>query len=90
MPDWTTRVIDTLDSVVDAAQGKVVRPIQKLGRAVVYGLLGSFFLVTALVLASVGAFRALVAYLPADVWAAHLIVGGIFVLGGVFLFSNRT
>jgi hypothetical protein len=26
---------------------------------------------------------------PGDVWAAHLIIGGLFSLAGVFLWSKR-
>lgn len=89
MPDWTTRVLDGVDNVVDTAQERVVEPVRRAGRAVVYGLLAAFFFVTAFVVAAIGAFRALVVYLPEDVWAAHLAVGGILVLAGLFLWSKR-
>ena len=49
------------------------------------GLVGTM----ALVLVAIGAVRALVVYLPFGdnrVWAAHLIVGGIFVFAGLLLF----
>jgi len=89
MSDWTTRVADAVDGVVDVAQERVVEPAQRVGRAIVYGLLAAFFFLTAFVLFTAGAFRALVAYLPEDVWAAHFIVGGILVAAGLFLWSKR-
>ncbi|MBI2168462.1 MAG: phage holin family protein [Actinobacteria bacterium] len=89
MADWTTRVVDAVDGVVDTTHEKIVEPVQRLGRGVVYGLLGAFFFLSAFILLAVGAFRALVVYLPEDVWAAHLIVGGILVASGLFLWSKR-
>lgn len=89
MADWTTRVMETVDTVVDTAQDKVVKPLRKLGRAIVYGLLGAFFFCTAFAVLAIGLFRILAVYIPEDVWAAHAIVGGIFVLGGLFLWSKR-
>lgn len=89
MPDWTTRVADAVDGVVDVAREKAVEPARHLGRAIVYGLLAAFFFLTAVVLAAIGIFRAVSVYLPEDVWAAHLVVGGIFVLAGLFLWSKR-
>lgn len=89
MSDWTTRVVDAVDNVVDIAQEKVVEPVRHISRAIVYGLLAAFFFLTAFILLAVGAFRALVVYLPEDVWGAHLIVGGILTLAGLFLWSKR-
>lgn len=90
MSDWTTQVADAVDGVVDLAREKAVDPVQKLGRAIVYGLLAAFFFLTAFALAAIGAFRALVVYLPEEeTWAAHLILGGIFVALGLFLWTKR-
>lgn len=89
MSEWSAQVVDTVDGVVEVVRDKAVRPVQTLGRAIVYGLLAAFFFVTAFTLLAVGSFRALVVYLPEDVWAAHLIVGGILTLGGLFLWTKR-
>lgn len=87
--DWTTQVADAVDNVVEIARERAVEPVESIGRGVVYGLLAAFFFVTAGVLLAVGSFRALVVYLPEDVWAAHLVVGGIFVVAGLFLWTKR-
>jgi amino acid transporter len=89
VPDWTIQVVDAVDQVVDVARERAVEPVQSLARGIVYGLLAAFFFFTAFTLAAIGTFRALVAYLPEDVWAAHLVVGGIFSAGGLFSWARR-
>ncbi len=89
MTDWTSQVADAVDTVVELGREKAVEPARTFGRAVVYGLLATFLLLSALTILAIGAFRALAVYLPEDVWAAHLIVGGIFTLAGLFSWSKR-
>jgi hypothetical protein len=89
MADWTTQAADAIEAAVSAVRRRAVLPAQRLTRAVVYGLLVTFFVTTAVVLLSVGAFRGLV-LLTGEVWLAHLIAGGMLVLGGAFCWSKRT
>lgn len=86
--DWTTQAADAIEHAVTAVRDKTVVPAQKATRAVVFGLLASFFVLTALTLLVIGAFRGLV-ILTGEVWIAYLVVGGILVLGGVFCWSRR-
>jgi hypothetical protein len=90
MSDWTTDAVDNIDKVVGAVRDKTVRPAQSATKAVVFGLLTTFFIAAALALFSIGAFRAVDVYLPAGVWATYLIFGGIFVLAGTFCWARRT
>jgi hypothetical protein len=87
--DWTIDAVDRIEDVVATVRDRTVVPAQNVTRAVVYGLLTTFFIVTALVLFSVGLFRALDAYLPGEVYWAYLVLGGIFVLGGAFCWARR-
>ena len=89
MTDWTTQVADAVENIADVARERAVEPVRTVGRVLVYGLLATFFFVTALVLVSVGLFRIFVVYLPNDAWVADLVVGGIFVAGGLFCWSQR-
>jgi hypothetical protein len=89
MSDWTTEAVDNIEKVVGAVRDKTVRPAQSVTRAIVFGLLATFFIVTALALFSVGAFRALDVYLPTGIWATYLIFGGIFVVAGTFCWARR-
>ena len=47
MADWTTDAVDTLENVVATVRDKTVVPAQKATKAVVFGLLVAFFVLTA-------------------------------------------
>ena len=89
MPDWTTQATDAIEHAVGVVRDKTVVPARRATKAVVYGLLTGFFLLTAFTLLLIGAFRLLVV-LTGDVWLAYLIVGGMLVLGGAFCWTFRT
>ncbi len=88
MADWTTDAVDTLEDIVGAVREKTVLPAQRASRSVVYGLLVAFFVVIALFMLAIALFRVLVV-LVGDVWLAYLILGGIFVIGGGFVWTLR-
>jgi len=90
MSDWTTDAVDNIEKVAGAVRDKTVKPAQSVTRAIVFGLLTTFFIGTALVVFSIGAFRVVDVYLPAGVWATYLVFGGIFVLAGTFCWARRT
>lgn len=90
MSDWTTEAVDTVERVVGVVRDKTVEPAQRVTRALVYGFLTAFFIFTAILLLSIGLFRMVDVYLPGGVWAAWLVFGGIFVIGGVLLFAQRS
>ncbi|HYU38532.1 MAG TPA: hypothetical protein VEM59_01680 [Acidimicrobiia bacterium] len=90
MSDWTTDAVDNIEKAVGAVRDKTVKPAQSLTRAIVFGLLTTFFIATALALFSIGAFRVVDVYVPTGVWATYLIFGGIFVLAGTFCWAQRT
>ncbi|HEX2064936.1 MAG TPA: hypothetical protein VHE80_11005 [Acidimicrobiales bacterium] len=83
--DWTVQAADSVERVVGAVRDKTAVPLTTVARAVVYGLVAAVMGVAALTLVAIGLVRAVNAYVPEDVWAAHLIVGGIFTLAGLLL-----
>ena len=83
--DWTAQAADTVERVVGTVRDKTAVPLTTVARALVYGVLAAIMGVAALVLVAIGLVRAIDAYVPEDVWAAHLIVGGIFAALGAFL-----
>jgi uncharacterized protein YacL len=87
--DWTTDAVDTLENVVAAVRGKTVVPAQKATKAVVFGLLVAFFVLTAVFMLAIALFRVLVV-LTGEVWASYLILGGIFVIAGAFVWTLRS
>ena len=68
MADWTTDAVDTLENVVAAVRDKTVVPAQKATKAVVFGLLVAFFVLTAVLMLAIALFRVLVV-LTGEVWA---------------------
>ena len=89
MADWTSDAVDTIENVVATARDKIVVPAQNGTKAVVFGLLVAFFVVTAVMMLAIALFSVLV-LLTGEVWAAYLILGGIFVLAGAFVWTLRS
>ena len=88
MADWTTQAADAVEKAVVLVRDKTVVPAERGARMFVYGLLTAFFALTAFLLVTILVFRVLVIFLP--VWAAWLIIGGIFVVAGGFCWSLRS
>ena len=89
MADWTTDAVDALEQAVGLVRDKTVVPAQKASRAIVSGLLVAFFVLVAVVMVAIALFRILVV-LVGDVWLAYLILGGIFVVAGAFVWTLRS
>jgi hypothetical protein len=89
--DWTAKVVDKVDHVVGIVREKAVIPLTTIARWIVYGLVAGALGLMALVLLAIGLVRALDVYTgEGNVWIAHLLTGGIFTLGGLFLWSKRS
>lgn len=88
--DWTTQAADTVERVVGGIRDKTTVPLTTVARALVFGLLAAVMGVAALVLVAIALVRILDTYLPGNVWAAHLLVGGIFTAAGGFLLRKAT
>jgi hypothetical protein len=87
---WPTKVLDTIDDLVALVRDRCVRPILLAARAVVYGILVATAAVVLIALLSIALVRIVTVYLPNHrVWAADALVGGIFVLLGIALWSRR-
>ena len=87
MSDWTEQAADAVEKAVVLVRDKTVVPAQQGTKVVVYGFLTAFFALTAFMLVTILLFRVLVIAVP--VWAAWLIIGGIFLLAGAFCWSRR-
>ena len=89
MADWTTDAVDALEQAVGLVRDKTVVPAEKASRALVSGLLVAFFVIVAVFLLAIALFRILVV-LTDEVWLSYLILGGIFVIAGVFCWALRS
>ncbi len=84
------RAADGIEQLVGGIRDKTTVPLTTVARALVFGLLAAVMGTATLVLVAIGAVRAVNNYLPGDVWAAHLLVGGIFTVGGGLLLRKAT
>ena len=89
-PDWAAQTADAIERLVGSVRAKTADPLEKVARALVYGLVAGIVGVAAMVLGAVAMVRALDVALPGDVWSAHAVSGGIFVLTGLLLWRKRT
>lgn len=89
--DWTVRAADGIERLVTAIRDKTTVPLTTVARALVFGLLAAVMGTATLVLVAIGSVRLVNNYLPGDVWAAHLLVGGLFTAtGGLLLWKATT
>jgi hypothetical protein len=93
--DWAAQAADTIERVVGGVRDKTTGPALTVARGIVYGTFAAFVGLAVLVLATIAAVRALDNYLPDAVvgeehtWAAHLIIGLVFVIAGGVLWTRR-
>lgn len=88
-PDWAAQTADSIEKVVGSIRAKTADPLDRIVRIVVYGLLAGIVGTTAVVLLVTALVRAIDVAIPGGVWSAHLILGGIFTLVGLFLWTKR-
>lgn len=89
-PDWAAQTADTIERLVASVRAKTADPLERVARTLVYGLVAAIVGLAALVLGAVALVRVLDVVLPGDVWSAHAVSGGIFVLVGLLLWRKRT
>ena len=89
-PDWPAQAADAIVDQVGKVRDRTTGPAIKISGYLVFGAFAVLLGTVALVLLLIGAFRALVVYLPDAVfgedhtWAAYTILGAVLVLGGLF------
>jgi tetrahydromethanopterin S-methyltransferase subunit F len=92
--DWAAATADAIERAVQSVRAKTADPLERVARLVVYGLLAGIVGIAIAVLLAVALVRGLVELIDVvwqrEVWLAHLIVGGIFVLAGLFTWTRRT
>ncbi len=95
MADWASETAALIERTVANVRERTVEPAHRITRVIVFGLLGSFFVLTALTIVFIVSFRVLVNLynqLPPphdNTWMAWMTLGGISLLGGAFLWNKR-
>jgi hypothetical protein len=93
--DWPAQAADTIVRVVGRVRDKTTGPAITIARGIVFGLLALVVGAVAVVLLAVMAVRFLDVYIPEkwtgddNTWAAHLLVGLVFVALGGIMFRLR-
>ncbi len=94
-PNWATDLTDQITTFVGNVRDKTTNNAIKAVRGVVFGLLGLFLGLVAIVLLLIVATRGLQSFL--DIWfewdksvyLSYFLVGGILTLAGLLLMSKR-
>ncbi len=82
MRDWTAQAANIVVDTVDAVRDHTLLPAQRALRFLVFGIIAAVVGLALGTLALIGSIRALSVVFEGDVWAAHAILGGIFLLAG--------
>jgi hypothetical protein len=94
--DWPVQVADTIERLVGRVRDLTTGRAITAARAIVYGTFALIVGLAVAILVTVASVRVLDAYLPDDVvgedhtWVAHLVVGAVFTIAGMALWSRRT
>ena len=92
--DWAAATADAIERAVQSVRAKTADPLERIIRLVVYGLLAGIVGIAIAVLLAVAAFRGVVVLLDLvwqpEVWLAYVILGGIFVIVGLLVWTRRT
>ena len=90
LDDLPSKGADAVDTVIDFIQNKAVRPLTLATRAIVFGIIVLAASIITLTLLSITLIRLLTVYIPGNrVWVSDLIVGVLFVAGGIAAWSQR-
>jgi len=76
-------------NLVKSVRGKTTGPLLFVARLVVYSIAILIASSAAIVLFVIAAVKIVNQLLPGDVWAAYLLLGGVFALVGTFFWSKR-
>jgi hypothetical protein len=93
--DWPAQAADAIERAVGAVRDKTTGPAITVARGVVYGTFALLVGSVVAVFVAISAVRALDVYLPdaafgdEHTWAAHAIVGAVFAIAGMALWSRR-
>ncbi len=87
--DWAAQIVDQLESVVNKVKSKTSDPVLSIVRIIFMVFAVAGLGIMTLLLLTIGLVRMANNYLPGDVWAADLLIGGIFLIAGMFVWRLR-
>ncbi len=88
--DWASQLTEKVGQAVEAVRDQTVRPVQKVVRFAIFGVLAFSIVIFILVMLIVGLVRLLNnEVFDQRVWASYFLLGGIFVVGGALISTMR-
>lgn len=87
-PDLASKAMDAIDELVDVLHDKVVRPLLLVARSIAVGFVLAICLFVVSIAAGIALLRVLDVYVfPAHQWASWLLLGAIFLAGGLAIWK---
>jgi|SRR5690606_23503548 hypothetical protein len=87
--DWPVQAADLVVDVVSTVRDRTLGPIMLVARALVYGILVTVLALTATILLLIAVVRFVDWLVPGEVWSAYLVLGTVFTIGGLVMWSQR-
>ncbi len=88
--DWTKDLLDRLDHYIDVVRSNTTDRLVKVARVLVYGLVIAIMGTMVAIIALITMIRVLDIVLPREVWLPYVLLGAIFLAGGLFAWSKKT
>ena len=88
--DWTTDLLDRLDHYIDVVRSNTTDRLVKVARLVVFGVIAVILGLMAALIGLIFLIRILDVILPREVWLPYVLLGAIFLTGGLFLWSKKS
>jgi vacuolar-type H+-ATPase subunit I/STV1 len=88
--DWTKDLLDRLDHYIDVVRSNTTDRLVKVARILVFGVIAVILGTMAGIVALIAVIRILDIVLPREVWLPYLVLGAIFLVAGLFLWSKKT
>lgn len=87
---FNIKVTNIFVNFVESVRNKTTGPILGLVRACVYGVMLTVSASITIIFLLIGLIRLVNIALPGSVWSAYLVLGLVFYIAGVLLWSRRT
>ena len=88
--DWTKDLLDRLDHYIDVVRSNTTDRLVKVVRVLVYGVIALILGSMAGIIALITLIRVLDIVLPREVWLPYVVLGAIFLAGGLFAWSKKS
>jgi vacuolar-type H+-ATPase subunit I/STV1 len=88
--DWTKDLLDRLDHYIDVVRSNTTDRLVKVVRVLVYGVIALILGSMAGIIALITLIRVLDIVLPREVWLPYMVLGAIFLAGGLFAWSRKS